>query len=60
MPVLLRIMVSLLCVAVVFFCAFGFLATFEPTDQSPVLWRLIYGCIGAGAAACVIVVNVRK
>ena len=43
------------CLAVVFagasaFCAFGFLATFEPLDRATQLqWRMIYGVLGGGS-----------
>ncbi len=44
MTVIVRLLLALVLLALVAFCAFGFLATFEPLDRSTqVTWRLIHG-----------------
>ena len=52
MMFVLRSLASLVLWVVVGFCAFGFLATFEPLP--PVMqwtWRVIYAAVGLGAFA---------
>ncbi len=50
MKLLVAILGSLLLLAVAAFCGFGFLATFEPTDNVPqfMAFRIGYGVIGLG------------
>lgn len=44
-----RIVLLLPLLAVLAFCGFGFLATFEPLDEGTQLtWRLIYGGVALG------------
>lgn len=44
MPMLARMLVALVLLAVAGFCVFGFLATFEPPGFPSV--RLVYGVVG--------------
>jgi hypothetical protein len=47
MKIIVAILGSLLLLAVAAFCVFGFLATFEPTDNA-LAFRLGYTVIGLG------------
>jgi hypothetical protein len=49
MPLILRILVALALLPIAAFCAFGFLATFEPPGHIPL--RIAYGVVGM---ACLI------
>jgi hypothetical protein len=51
MPPIARIVATLALLAVAAFCAFGFAATFEPSTQNFVLWRVGYGMALAALAA---------
>lgn len=43
----------LVLLGVVAFCAFGFLATFEPIEQGQqLMWRAAYGVVGVASIAC--------
>jgi len=43
----LRIVCTVCLAGTLFFCIFGFLATFEPGDRSTMItYRLIYGSVG--------------
>lgn len=50
--IMLRLGLSLILTAVLLFCVFGFMATFEPLERSvQIKWRIVYciialGCIG--------------
>lgn len=46
---IIRIVIALVLLAVAAFCAFGFLATFEPPSHIPL--RVAYGCIGLACLA---------
>ena len=62
MKLLVAVAGSLLLLAVAAFCVFGFLATFEPTDNT-LAFRIGYAVIGLGClvGAGVLLVNaVRK
>lgn len=45
----IRIIYALLLVCVAVFSAFGFMATFEPSDFDVVIWRIGYAAVGVGA-----------
>ena len=62
MPTLARIVVVVLLLAVVAFCAVGFLATFEPLDRKTQLaWRIGYGVASVlGVAALVRLARPRR
>ena len=61
MNLLIRVVFSVICVCVLLFCCFGFLATFEPLDHAVQLtWRLIYGAVGVVAVAGIVFVNRGK
>ena len=52
MPLLARILIILLLLPILAFCALGFLHTFEPIDAATRLrWQLIYGVVGT---ACLV------
>ena len=62
MKIIVAILGSLLLLAVAAFCVFGFLATFEPTDNA-LVFRVGYTVIGLGCLAGIgfLIVNaVRK
>ena len=44
----MRALLALTCLALAAFCAFGFLATFEPVDGA-LAWRVGYGVVGSAA-----------
>jgi hypothetical protein len=41
-----RILLALVLLGIAAFCGFGLLATFEPTDQNVIAFRIGYGAIG--------------
>lgn len=49
MPLMIRVVLAVLLLGVVGFCSFGFLATFEPTNDSMVGWRIGYGAVGVAS-----------
>jgi len=52
MILIARIIAVIALVAVAGFCAFGFMATFEPLAASTQLtWRVIYGLVGLASLA---------
>ena len=60
MKTLARILVSVFCLAVLLFCCFGFLATFEPLDRSvQITFRLVYGFVGFLAVLGIVMANTR-
>ena len=61
MKILVAIVGSLLLLAVAAFCAFGFMATFEPTDRTAefLAFRIGYAVIGVGCFIGVVVLLVR-
>ena len=51
----MRIVAAILLLAVVGFCVFGFMATFEPLDRSTQLfWRTAYGVVGVVCLAAAV------
>jgi hypothetical protein len=46
---ILRLLYALLLLGVALFAVFGFLATFEPSEQSMLPWRIGYAAVGVGA-----------
>ena len=59
MNIVVRLIVTLVCLAVMAFCAFGFLATFEPLPAATQwTWRAIYGCVAALATTGIVAINV--
>ena len=56
-----RIVTGIICAAVLLFCGFGFLATFEPLERSvQLLWRVIYIVAALAAIATLVFVNRRR
>jgi hypothetical protein len=52
---LARILVVVLLLAVIAFCIFGFLATFEPMEpESQLTWRIIYVALVGNCAAAIV------
>lgn len=50
-----RMVAILLLIAVLLFCVYGFLTTFEPLDRSvQITWRIVYGVAGAFALAGIV------
>jgi len=50
--VMFKLLLSLVLAGVLFFCVFGFMATYEPLDRSvQITWRLVYGIVGV---ACIV------
>ncbi len=64
MKLIVAILGSLLLLAVAAFCVFGFLATFEPTDNAAqfMAFRIGYSVIGLGCVVGVgfLIVNVVR
>ena len=59
MKLVIRLVAVLMLVAVLLFCVFGFLATFEPLARSvQVTWRIVYA--GAGALALAGIVRLLR
>ena len=51
----MRMAAILPLIAVLLFCVFGFMATFEPMDRSvQITWRIVYGVAGASALAGIV------
>ena len=47
MKIAIRMVAMLLLLALLLFCVFGFLATFEPMDHFvQITWRIVYGVAG--------------
>lgn len=44
-----RFLLILILFVVFGFCAFGFLASYEPTTGNMLPWRVLYGGVGCGA-----------
>ena len=58
MTLLPRLLLSALCVCVLLFCCFGFMATFEPLERSvQIKFRVIYSVIGMLAVAGAFLLN---
>ena len=51
---ILRLLYAVLLLGVALFAVFGFLATFEPSEQSVLPWRIGYAAVGIGAVIVVI------
>ena len=50
----MKLLLTLVCLAVAGFCVFGFMATFEPLEGTSVLaWRIGYGAAGLASLACI-------
>jgi len=47
--VIARVAASILALGCAAFCAFGFLASFEPSDSPNWPWKVGYGVLGIGA-----------
>ena len=46
MALFFRLLFSVICVGILLFCCFGFMATFESLGRSvQITWRLIYGFV---------------
>ncbi|MCB1088257.1 MAG: hypothetical protein KDM63_14505 [Verrucomicrobiae bacterium] len=56
-----RIVGATLMLAVMAFCGFGFLATFEPLDASTQLtWRIVYGLVGLACLGGIVALFVPR
>jgi len=56
-----RVMWSLVLLAVLAFCVFGFMATFEPLDVSTqVVWRGIYGLTAVACLGGLVVLSLPR
>lgn len=61
MNITLKIIGSLALLAVLAFCVFGFMATFEPLDASTQLtWRVIYGLAGLASVGGIVFLLRRR
>jgi hypothetical protein len=61
MALCIRILLSLVCVGVLLFCTFGFMATFEPLERSvQTTWRSIYGVVAVLSVAGLVYLNRRR
>lgn len=51
----MKVVLSILLLGILAFCAFGFLSTFEPLEsEQQILWRSIYGaCVVASLGGLV-------
>lgn len=55
MNIIVRILVTMGLLALLAFCGFGFLASFEPLAASQQwLWRLVY-VVAAGSSCCALI-----
>ena len=61
MKLLVAILGSLILLAVAAFCAFGFMATFEPTDRATefLVFRIGYAVVGIGCLVGVVLLIVK-
>jgi len=58
MKILTRLFFSALCIGVLLFCGFGFMATFEPLDRHvQITWRAVYGIVGLLAVIGIVLLN---
>ena len=58
MKILCRLLLSSVCIGVLLFCGFGFLATFEPLDRSvQITWRVVYSVVGILAVTGAVLLN---
>lgn len=56
--ILARLLSSAVCIGVLLFCCFGFLATFEPLDRSiQITWRVIYSVGGIVSLTGIMLLN---
>jgi hypothetical protein len=54
-------MISFLCLGVLLFAGFGFMATFEPLPESTqVTWRIVYSVLGLLSLLGLIRVNLPR
>ena len=51
---MVKLMLSVVCLAIAGFCGFGFVATFEPGVKHVLAFRLAYGLVGLGCIAAII------
>jgi hypothetical protein len=61
MKLALRLFATMILVALILFCVFGFLATFEPLEPAVQMkWRFVYGIVATSAATVIVLVNRRR
>ncbi len=51
MPLMVRVMLTVLLLGIAGYCVFGFLATLEPLNDSELAWRIGYGAVGIASLA---------
>ena len=54
MMLILKFAVVALCLLMATFCAFGFLASFEPGARGTILFRFAYGSLGLACAGAIV------
>jgi hypothetical protein len=55
----MRVAMMVILLALIAYCIFGFVATFEPMDPAKAMtWRIIYG-LGAMASVTAVAWNIR-
>ena len=56
MKPLLKFILVAICLPVAAFCAFGFLASFEPGVRGAMFFRVVYGAVGLGCIGTIVAV----
>ena len=61
MKTLVAIIAAIMLLPIAAFCVFGFMATFEPTDQPGVFmaFRIGYGVVGVGCLLSIVILIAR-
>ena len=58
MKIILKIIVLAMCLFLAAFCAFGFLASFEPGVRGALSFRVAYGAVGLGCVGAIVAIAV--
>ena len=58
MKIILKIIVLAMCLFVAAFCAFGFLASFEPGVRGALFFRVAYSAGGLGCVGAIVAIAV--
>ncbi|MEM9283188.1 MAG: hypothetical protein AAGA96_15300 [Verrucomicrobiota bacterium] len=58
--IIAKIIASLIALGFAFFCAFGFLASFEPSSSPSWPWQVLYAVLGIGSLSIPVVLFAKR